>query len=99
MSPGCLLFFAHTSLHFTRIPTLHTQILTPVQDPNTSHAKPCAVNPYAREASQQCQQFFRLFQAPNTSHANPYACAGSHQFRQFLILGQPPDNSKNSFLD
>ncbi|MBW0498773.1 hypothetical protein O181_038488 [Austropuccinia psidii MF-1] len=80
MSPGFWLFFSHTSLCFSRIPTLHTQILMPVQDPNASHAKPCAVNPYAREASQQFQQFLRLFQAPNSSHANPYASAGFRHF-------------------
>ncbi|MBW0471418.1 hypothetical protein O181_011133 [Austropuccinia psidii MF-1] len=47
--------FTRKFLCLSRIPTLHTQILTPVQDPNTSHAKPCAVNPYTGSSSQQCQ--------------------------------------------
>ncbi|MBW0521940.1 hypothetical protein O181_061655 [Austropuccinia psidii MF-1] len=58
------------------------QIPTPVQDPNSLHAKPCAVNPYTGAASQQCQQFLMLVPAPNASHANPYVV-------------QVPDNSNN----
>ncbi|MBW0561885.1 hypothetical protein O181_101600 [Austropuccinia psidii MF-1] len=71
-----LLLFAHKSLHLSRIPTLHTQILTPNQDPDASHVKPCA-----GAASQKCQQFLMLVQAPNTSHTNPYACTGSQIFK------------------
>ncbi|MBW0544832.1 hypothetical protein O181_084547 [Austropuccinia psidii MF-1] len=70
-------------LHLSRIPTLHMQIPTPVQDPNASHAKPCTVNPYTGAASQQCQQCLMLVQAPNASHANPYVV-------------QVPDNSNSS---
>ncbi|MBW0554816.1 hypothetical protein O181_094531 [Austropuccinia psidii MF-1] len=54
------------SLVLPRIPTRHTQILMPVQDSNVSHTKPCAVNPYTREAF---QKFLTPFQAPETSHA------------------------------
>ncbi|MBW0476890.1 hypothetical protein O181_016605 [Austropuccinia psidii MF-1] len=63
--PGFLLFLAHNSLRFSRILTLHTQILRPVKDPN-------AVN------------------------TNPYTCTGSLQFKKLLMLGKPPNNSKNS---
>ncbi|MBW0589131.1 hypothetical protein O181_128846 [Austropuccinia psidii MF-1] len=94
--PGCFLFFAHTSLHFSRIPTLQTQILTPVQDPNTSHAKPCTVNPYAREAFKKFQKLLRLAQAPNSSHANTYAGEGSQNLQCFLMLGQAPNDSNDS---
>ncbi|MBW0540949.1 hypothetical protein O181_080664 [Austropuccinia psidii MF-1] len=75
---------------------LHTQILMPVQDANTSHTKPCALNPYTRAASQKCKHFLTLVQAPNASHENTYYCTGSQQFKQLLALGKPPKNSKNS---
>ncbi|MBW0502288.1 hypothetical protein O181_042003 [Austropuccinia psidii MF-1] len=48
----------------------HMQIHIPVQDPDASHAKPCAVNPYAGAAFQQCQQFLTAVQAPSS-------CTGS----------------------
>ncbi|MBW0475483.1 hypothetical protein O181_015198 [Austropuccinia psidii MF-1] len=88
----------HATVHLFlfRIPTLHMKILTPVQDPNASNTKPCAVNPYDGAATQKCQQFLMLFQGPNASNTHPYACTGSQQFRQFLMPGKPPDNSKNS---
>ncbi|MBW0489590.1 hypothetical protein O181_029305 [Austropuccinia psidii MF-1] len=63
-----------------RIPKLHMQILTPVQDPNASHARPCAVNPYTREASEKFQQLLRLLQAPKASQTNPYTGAAFGQF-------------------
>ncbi|MBW0462273.1 hypothetical protein O181_001988 [Austropuccinia psidii MF-1] len=72
------------------------QILIPVQVPNTSHAKPCAVNAYAREAYQQFKQSPLLAQAPNASHAKPYTCTNAQQFKQIPILGKPPDNSDTS---
>ncbi|MBW0586841.1 hypothetical protein O181_126556 [Austropuccinia psidii MF-1] len=68
----------------------------PVQDPTTSHAKPCIVNPYAGEASRQCQQFLMLSQAPVASHANTYTCTGSQQFKERPTPGWPPDNSNTS---
>ncbi|MBW0480861.1 hypothetical protein O181_020576 [Austropuccinia psidii MF-1] len=37
-----------------------------------------------------------LVQVPNSSHAHPYTCTGSQQSRQFLMPGQPPQNSKKS---
>ncbi|MBW0471638.1 hypothetical protein O181_011353 [Austropuccinia psidii MF-1] len=72
------------------------QILTPVQDPNASHAKPCTVNPCAGEASRKCQHFLMLFQALNASHANPYAFEGSQQLKNLPTTGQPPNNSNTS---
>ncbi|MBW0538083.1 hypothetical protein O181_077798 [Austropuccinia psidii MF-1] len=91
------------------MPTLHTQILTPVLDPNTSNAKPCTVNPYARAASQQLQCFLMPVQAPNASHTNPYIvqapknssnslhpCRCPTIHTQILMLVQVPDNSDNS---
>ncbi|MBW0493489.1 hypothetical protein O181_033204 [Austropuccinia psidii MF-1] len=103
---GCLLFLAQTSLCLSRIPTLHTKILTTIQDPNASHIKPFTVNPYAREASRQCQQFLMLVQAPDPSHANPYACngsqifkllmLGSQQLKQFLMLGKASNASDSN---
>ncbi|MBW0591536.1 hypothetical protein O181_131251 [Austropuccinia psidii MF-1] len=77
--PGSLLFLAHKSLRFSRIPTLQTQILTPVQDRNFVQA-----NPYACTGSQQFTPLLPPGQAPNASHANPYACTGSQQFKKFL---------------
>ncbi|MBW0566544.1 hypothetical protein O181_106259 [Austropuccinia psidii MF-1] len=94
--PGSLLFVKHQSRSLSRIPMLHMQILTLLQDPDTSHAKPCVVSPHAREASQQCQQFLTLFQAHNSSHANPSTRTGSQIFKQPLALGQPPNNSNTS---
>ncbi|MBW0476204.1 hypothetical protein O181_015919 [Austropuccinia psidii MF-1] len=55
------------SLVLSRVPTQHTQILMPLQDPDASHAKPCTVNPYAGAAFQQCQQFLTPVPAPNVS--------------------------------
>ncbi|MBW0565586.1 hypothetical protein O181_105301 [Austropuccinia psidii MF-1] len=93
--PGSFLFFSHKSLHFSRIRTLHMQILMPFQDPDSVHA-----NPYSCTGSQKFkplllrgrlptfQQFLPPVQAPNASHANPYACTGSQQFKQFLMLVQ-----------
>ncbi|MBW0540120.1 hypothetical protein O181_079835 [Austropuccinia psidii MF-1] len=68
------------SLVLSRIPTRHTRILMPDQDPNASHAKPYAINSYAREASQKLQHFLMWVQAPKASHANPYSCTGSQHF-------------------
>ncbi|MBW0522359.1 hypothetical protein O181_062074 [Austropuccinia psidii MF-1] len=56
------------SLVLSRIPMCHMQILTPVQDPDMLHAKPCAGNPYAGAAFPQCQPFLIPIQAPNASH-------------------------------
>ncbi|MBW0506742.1 hypothetical protein O181_046457 [Austropuccinia psidii MF-1] len=81
------------SLVLSRIPTHHTQILMPVHDPDASHTKPCTVNPYARAAFPQCQQFLTPVQAPNASHENHYAWAGSQQFKQLLMPGQASNNS------
>ncbi|MBW0492045.1 hypothetical protein O181_031760 [Austropuccinia psidii MF-1] len=67
-------------LVLSRIPTRRTQILTPVQDPDTSHTKPCTVNPYAGEAFQKLRHFLMRVQDPNTSRANPYSWAGSQSF-------------------
>ncbi|MBW0490848.1 hypothetical protein O181_030563 [Austropuccinia psidii MF-1] len=58
----------HATVRLSRIPTRHRQFLTPVQDANVLHAKPCAVDPYAGAAFQQCQQFLTPVQAPNASH-------------------------------
>ncbi|MBW0564978.1 hypothetical protein O181_104693 [Austropuccinia psidii MF-1] len=82
LCPGSLIF-AHKSFHWSRIPTLNMQILTLVQDPNASHAKPCAVNAYTRTASRQCRQFLTLFQLPMLH-------------TQILTLVQVPNNSNNS---
>ncbi|MBW0514777.1 hypothetical protein O181_054492 [Austropuccinia psidii MF-1] len=66
---GCMPPYACPgSLVLSIIPTHHTQILTPVQDPDASHAKPFAVNPYAVAAFQQCQLLMPV-QAPDASHA------------------------------
>ncbi|MBW0497338.1 hypothetical protein O181_037053 [Austropuccinia psidii MF-1] len=94
------------SLVLSRIPMCHRQFLTPVQDPNVLHAKPCTVNPYARAAFQQCQKFLTPVQAPNSSHAKylclyrlpkiqiiAYARAVLKQLRHFLMQVQAPDAS------
>ncbi|MBW0486314.1 hypothetical protein O181_026029 [Austropuccinia psidii MF-1] len=60
----------HATIRLSRIPTHHKKFLTPVQDPNTLHKKPCTVNPYAGEAFQQWQQFLMPVQDPNASHTN-----------------------------
>ncbi|MBW0480321.1 hypothetical protein O181_020036 [Austropuccinia psidii MF-1] len=91
------------SLVLSRIPT---QILILVQDPNASHAKPCAVNPYARAAFPQYQKFLTPVQAPNASHAKylclymfptiqiiPYARVASKQLQNFLMQVQAPNAS------
>ncbi|MBW0574880.1 hypothetical protein O181_114595 [Austropuccinia psidii MF-1] len=82
----------------------HTQILTPAQDPNASHTKPCA-----GEAFRQCPQFLMPVQAPNTSQAKSlhlyslpaiqiiaYARASSRQLRHFLMWVQAPKASHKS---
>ncbi|MBW0487839.1 hypothetical protein O181_027554 [Austropuccinia psidii MF-1] len=82
------------------------QFLTPVQDPNALHAKPCAVNPYAGAAFQQFQQFLTPVQAPNASHAKSlcmyrlptipiiaYARAALQQLPHFLMRVQAPNAS------
>ncbi|MBW0554790.1 hypothetical protein O181_094505 [Austropuccinia psidii MF-1] len=61
------------------------QVLTPVEDPNASHAKRCAApntshaNPYACTASQQFKQLPMLGSLP-TAPTLPYASAGSQCF-------------------
>ncbi|MBW0538352.1 hypothetical protein O181_078067 [Austropuccinia psidii MF-1] len=78
----------------------------PVQDPNVLHAKPCTVNPYARAAFLQCQQFLTPFQAPNASPTKSlrvyrlpiiqiiaYARAASQQLRHFLMQVQVANSS------
>ncbi|MBW0515675.1 hypothetical protein O181_055390 [Austropuccinia psidii MF-1] len=77
------------------MPTLHTQIPMPIQDPDASNVKSCPVNPYAGAASPQFQKFLMLVQAPNTSHTNPYACTG-YQIFKLLTPWEPPDSSKTS---
>ncbi|MBW0510415.1 hypothetical protein O181_050130 [Austropuccinia psidii MF-1] len=84
----------------------HRQFLKPVQDPEALHAKPCAVNPYARAALQQCQQFLTPVQATNASHRKSlrlyrlltiqiiaYARAALGQLRHFLMWVQAPNAS------
>ncbi|MBW0530559.1 hypothetical protein O181_070274 [Austropuccinia psidii MF-1] len=61
----------HTIVRLSRISTRHTQILTPVQDPNSSHEKLSTVNTYARAAFRQCQQFLTPVKDPDASHAKP----------------------------
>ncbi|MBW0531493.1 hypothetical protein O181_071208 [Austropuccinia psidii MF-1] len=74
----------HATVRLTRIPRHHTQILTPVQDPNASHAKPCTINPYAGAAFQKYQKI-------------PYACPGSQCFTcKIRTLVQVPHISKDS---
>ncbi|MBW0519885.1 hypothetical protein O181_059600 [Austropuccinia psidii MF-1] len=78
----------------------------PIQDPNTSHAKPCTVNPYSGAAFQKFQQFLMPVQAPDASHTKslhfyrfptiqiiPYACAASQQLQHFLMWVQAPNAS------
>ncbi|MBW0557654.1 hypothetical protein O181_097369 [Austropuccinia psidii MF-1] len=72
--PGFLLFFANKSLHFSRIPTLHKQILMPVQNPDSVHA-----NPYACTGSQKFKPLLLRGEAPKTP-AIPSAGAGSQRF-------------------
>ncbi|MBW0519300.1 hypothetical protein O181_059015 [Austropuccinia psidii MF-1] len=98
--PGCLLFFAHKSLRLSRLPTLHTQILTPVQDPGCSQE-----NPYACPGSQQVKKRLMWGKAPNNSknslglsrlpaiQITPYYFTGSQQFQQLLTPVQAPDTS------
>ncbi|MBW0484132.1 hypothetical protein O181_023847 [Austropuccinia psidii MF-1] len=88
------------SLCFSRIPTLHTQILTLVQGPeNSSHSfhwgrlPTIQATPSSGEGS---QQLLIPVQAPNTAHANLYTCTGSQQFKQFLTLVQAFDDSRTN---
>ncbi|MBW0467070.1 hypothetical protein O181_006785 [Austropuccinia psidii MF-1] len=67
--PGSLIFFAHKSLCFSRIPTLHMQILTPVQDPDSVHA-----NPYACTGSQEFKPLLPPGQAPENSNNSLHWC-------------------------
>ncbi|MBW0560290.1 hypothetical protein O181_100005 [Austropuccinia psidii MF-1] len=91
MTPGCLLFLTHTCLHFSRIPTLHTQILTPVQDPNFVQA-----NPYACTGSQQFKPLLPPGKAPKDSKNSlrQYRLLMLHT--QIFTLLQVPNNSNNS---
>ncbi|MBW0580214.1 hypothetical protein O181_119929 [Austropuccinia psidii MF-1] len=81
----------------------------PVQDPDALYAKPCAVNPYAGAAFQQCQKFLTPFQAPKSSYAKSlclyrlpkiqiiaYAREASRQRQHFLMQVQAPDASPKS---
>ncbi|MBW0512594.1 hypothetical protein O181_052309 [Austropuccinia psidii MF-1] len=68
MFGGMPLYACACSLVLSRIPMHHRQFLTPVQDPDALHAKPCAVNPYSGAAFRKCQQFLTPVQAPNASH-------------------------------
>ncbi|MBW0525964.1 hypothetical protein O181_065679 [Austropuccinia psidii MF-1] len=36
-------------------------------------------------------QMLTHVQDPNASHANTFACTGSQNFKQLLMLGQPPN--------
>ncbi|MBW0525118.1 hypothetical protein O181_064833 [Austropuccinia psidii MF-1] len=96
----------HATIRLSRIPRCHMQILTPVQDPNASNAKHCAVNPYAGAAFQQCQQFLTPVQAPGASNTKslhlyrfptiqiiPYNGAASQKLRHFLMQVQAPNAS------
>ncbi|MBW0483692.1 hypothetical protein O181_023407 [Austropuccinia psidii MF-1] len=83
MYSGMPLYACPVSLVLSRIPMHHMQILTPFQDPNASHAKPCAANTYAREAFQQCQKFFTPVQAPNVSHTKSL---GLYRFPTIQII-------------
>ncbi|MBW0511019.1 hypothetical protein O181_050734 [Austropuccinia psidii MF-1] len=78
----------------------------PVQDPDALHANPCAVNPYAWEAFQQCQQLLTPVQASDASHTNSlrlyrlptiqiigYARAALQQLQHFLMQVQAPNAS------
>ncbi|MBW0487409.1 hypothetical protein O181_027124 [Austropuccinia psidii MF-1] len=101
MYGGMPLYACPGSLILSRIPTCRTQILMPVQDPNTLHAKPCT-----GEAFQQCQQFPTPVQAPNASHTKSlrlyrlptiqiiaYARAALPQLQHFLMRVQAPNAS------
>ncbi|MBW0555535.1 hypothetical protein O181_095250 [Austropuccinia psidii MF-1] len=68
--PSSLLFFAHKSLRFCRIPTLHTQILIPVQDPDSVHT-----NPYACTGSRQFKSLLPPGKAPNNSNNTLCRCS------------------------
>ncbi|MBW0487746.1 hypothetical protein O181_027461 [Austropuccinia psidii MF-1] len=86
----------HATIRLSRIPTHHTQILTPVQDPDASHAKPCAVNPYAREAFHQCQQFLTPVQPLKASHTKSLRL---YRFPTIQIIsydGHPRNSSDTS---
>ncbi|MBW0552179.1 hypothetical protein O181_091894 [Austropuccinia psidii MF-1] len=96
----------HATICFSWIPTRHTQILKPVQDPNTSYTKPFTVNPYAGAAFQQFKQFIRPVQAPYPSHARslrfyrfatvqiiPYSGEASQKIQHFLMRVQAPNAS------
>ncbi|MBW0525004.1 hypothetical protein O181_064719 [Austropuccinia psidii MF-1] len=96
----------HATVRLSRIPTRHRQFLTPVQDPDMLHAKPCTVNPYAVAAFRQCQQFLTPVQAPKTSHSKSlhmyrlptipiiaYAKAAWRQLQHFLMRVQAPNTS------
>ncbi|MBW0528729.1 hypothetical protein O181_068444 [Austropuccinia psidii MF-1] len=89
--PGCLLFLAHESLRFSRIPTLHMQIITPVLDPDSVHT-----NPYTCTGSQQFKPLLPLGQAPDNSNNSLRWCRLPTLQTQILTLVQVPNNSKNS---
>ncbi|MBW0494228.1 hypothetical protein O181_033943 [Austropuccinia psidii MF-1] len=73
------------------------QILTPVQDPNASHTKLCAVNPYAEEAFQQCQPFLMLVHSPEASHAKSL-CLYRFPTIQIIPYAGETSNSSDSSL-
>ncbi|MBW0511648.1 hypothetical protein O181_051363 [Austropuccinia psidii MF-1] len=90
-------------LGLSRLPTLHTQILTPGHAADNSKSSlhqgrllTISMLPYAAAVSQQFQRFLFPVQAFDASHPNPYTCTGSQHFRQFLMPGKPPDNYRNS---
>ncbi|MBW0493315.1 hypothetical protein O181_033030 [Austropuccinia psidii MF-1] len=91
--PGSLLFCAHTSLRFARIPTLHMKIVTPVRDPDSVHT-----NPHACTGSQQSKPLLLLGKAPDNSNKCLRLCRLPTLHTQILTLVQVPDNSKNSLL-
>ncbi|MBW0460971.1 hypothetical protein O181_000686 [Austropuccinia psidii MF-1] len=83
--------FTEKSLLLFRIPKLHTQILTPVQDPGCSHA-----NTYACPGSQQFKKLLMWGQAPINSEISLGFSRLPTLQMQILILVQVPDNSNSS---
>ncbi|MBW0522804.1 hypothetical protein O181_062519 [Austropuccinia psidii MF-1] len=88
---GSLLFVTHKSLHFSRMPTLHMQILMPVQDPDSVDA-----NPYTCTGSQQFKSLLLPGQALNISNNSSHWCRLPTLHTQIFTLVQVPDNSNNS---
>ncbi|MBW0567347.1 hypothetical protein O181_107062 [Austropuccinia psidii MF-1] len=95
----------HATIRLSRIPTRHTQNLTPVQGRDNSNnclrqgsLVTAPTLPYAGAGSQQFKKLLTPGQDSDNSNANPYTCTGFQCFtRKILTLVQVPNISDHSF--